>query len=275
MGKEDILFNHSGRKKEEDVKYVRDMSGEELTNIVFTRSIARRIHFYHVKFNFCVFDSCYFRDCVFDSCDFTGCKFVGSNLNGTKFIDCKLLYAIFERVIVDFESLVDSLPKEENLRAKLLRTLRVNFQQQGDSLSVNKVISLELDATKAHLKKSWMSGEEYYRKKYQGLERVRKFLEWTVFKFLDMVWGNGESVAKLFRTTIFILIIISINEVYHLTDKNNFNAILNSFLISPSVFFGVVNTKNYHDGMLTLILFLRLIIFGLFMSIVIKRISRR
>lgn len=170
---------------------------------------------------------------------------------------------------------MESLPAEENLRAKLLRTLRVNFQQQGDAVSVKKIISLELAATQIHLKKSWLSGGEYYRKKYRDFDRVKKFWEWALFKFLDFVWGNGESVAKLLRTTLIIMLAISSREFLYLTDKNDFSAVINCLIISPSIFFGVTKGLNYEEYTLTAIYFLRLVVFGLFMSIVIKRISRR
>lgn len=276
MGKLDVLFKDSGKEKKEDLQFIRNMSGEELENIVFTRSIATKIKFTRVNFKYCIFDNSYFRDCVFDSCDFTGCKFTGSNLNGSTFIDCKLIYVIFERTIVDFPALIVSLPKEENLRAKLLRSLRMNFQQQGDASSVNQAFALELEATKIHLKKSWLSNEEYYLKKYPGFKRIGKFSEWVAFYILDIIWGNGESAKKLFRTLLIVLLFISLWEVYKLPDANNASSIIHCFALSPSIFFGVVNNKqNYDEWAITLILFLRLVIFGLFMTILIKKISRR
>lgn len=275
MGKEDVLFKENGKIKKDDVEYVRDMSGEELENIVFTRSVAIKRKFTRVSFKYCVFDNCYFRDCVFDACDFTGCKFISSNLNGSAFVECKLQYVVFERTIVDLLSMIDSLPCEENLRAKLLRTLRMNFQQQGDAASVNKAISLELEATQTHLKKSWLSSDEYYRKKYPGLKKIGKFGEWAIFRSLDFIWGNGESAKKLCRTTLIVFLLISIWEIFRLTDVNNFKEVINCFIKSPSIFFGVIKSNNYDEWALTLIYFLRLVAFGLFMSILIKRISRR
>jgi len=275
MGKSDVLFRDSGKIKKEDLEFIRKMDGEEIENIVFVRAVARRIKFTRVSFKFCIFDSCYFRDCVFDSCDFTGCKFSSSNLNGSTFIDCKLHYAVFERTILELSTLADSLPKEENLRAKVLRSLRTNFQQQGDASEVNKSIYLELEATKIHLKKSWYSSDEYYRTKYPGFKKLGKFGEWAVFSLLDFIWGNGESAAKLLRTVLVILFLISLWEIYKLPNANNILPVASCFLNSPSIFFGVANGSGYDDWATTLILFLRLVIFGLFMSILIKKISRR
>lgn len=275
MVKNEILYKDSGKTKKEDIEYVRNMAGEELENMVFIRSVASKRKFIRVSFKYCFFDNCYFRDCVFEACDFTGCKFTSSNLNGSIFIECEFQYAIFERTIIDLNSIIDSLPEKENLRAKLLRSLRTNFQQQGDPASVNKAISLELKATQIHLKKSWFSSEEYYRKKYPGFKKLGKFAEWLIFRTLDFIWGNGESAGKLCRTTLIILLMISLWEIHKLPDINNVNAIARSFASSPSIFFGVIKNTNYDAWALTLIYFLRLVIFGLFMSIIIKRISRR
>lgn len=275
MGKADVLFNESGKTKKEDLEFIRKMDGEEAENVVFVRAVAKRIKFTRVSFKFCIFDNCYFRDCVFDSCDFTGCKFTGSNLNGSNFIDCKFNYAIFERTILDLSAVKDSLPKEENLRARVLRSLRTNFQQQGDAPEVNKAMSLELEATKIHLKKCWYSSDKYYRDKYPDFKRFSKFSEWVTFSFLHFLWGNGESAIKLFRIFLIILAFIWAWEIYKLPNANDVFLVMGCLFKSPSIFFGVANGTDYSDGGKTLVLFLRLVVFGLFMSILIKKISRR
>jgi len=275
MGKADVLFKESGKTKKEDVEFIRTMDGEESENVVFIRAVARKIKFTRVSFRFCIFDNCYFRDCVFDSCDFTGCKFTGSNLNGSNFIDCKLNYSVFERTILDLSYVIDSLPREENLRAKVLRSLRTNFQQQGDASEVNKAMRLELEATKTHLKKCWHSSDKYYRNKYSDFIRIKKLTEWGIFSTLHFIWGNGESAIKLFRTFLIILAFISTWEIYNLPNANDFHLVIDCLLKSPSIFFSVDEGNNYSKGGTTLVLFLRLVVFGLFMSILIKKISRR
>ena len=117
------------------------------------------------------------------------CKF----LTGLKFTGCKFDYANFERTIIEGDVLDNCCPGWDNLKLKFARTLRVNFQQLGDSELANKAIKVELDATEIHLKKSWHSNESYYRKKYCGWKRVGKFFEWLKFQILDFIWENGEN----------------------------------------------------------------------------------
>jgi len=277
MGIEDILFKENNNKKIEDKQFIRDMNCEIFENKILVRATAKQLSFSHVKFNYCIFEHCYFRQCVFDSCEFIGCKFISSNFYGSNFVGCNFIYSTFEKTLVELDSLMGSLPPEENLRAKLLRSLRVNFQQQGDVNSVNRVIRLELKAAKEHLLKSWVSNKIYYRGKYKEWDRFKKFIEWTTFQLLDLIWGNGESVYKLCRTVLLILSIISIHEIYYLKNSDSTSDIIQAILNSPSIFFGIHNTTttNFGEITLTIIYFIRLVIFGLFMSILIKRISRR
>lgn len=274
MGIEDQLFTHNGKKREEDVLFIRNMNCEIMEERIFIRATARKVNFSHVKFNQCIFDNCYFRNCVFDSCEFIGCKFLSTNFNGSNFVGCDFMYSIFERSLIEIDSLKCSLPSEENLRAKLLRSLRVNYQQQGDVNSANQVINLELKASKEHLFKSWFSNEVYYRNKYKELDRAKKFIEWLSFIFFDFVWGNGESVYKLCRTVIIIFLIISLHDAIPIQDKKP-SEVIELILNSPAIFFGIHPALGFSELNQTIIYFIRLVVFGLFMSILIKRISRR
>jgi len=277
MGMEEKLFVSNGRSKEEDISFCRDMSYEKVDNRVFIRGVAKGKKFEHVNFNYCIFDVCYFRKCVFTHCNFIGCRFVGCSFNGSNFIDCDLRYAVFERTQVDVSSLAESAPNEENLRAKFFRSLRVNYQQQGDTASVNFVIRQELIATKKHLFKSWRSPEEYYRSKYKSLSRAGKFVEWSCFVILDLIWGNGESLKKLMLTVFYFFIFIVLYLISISPGEFTLNMLGEVIKKTPLVFLGIKNISDDHnnDGVFAIIYFVRLVIFGLFMSLLVKKISRR
>jgi hypothetical protein len=212
---------------------------------------------------------------MFDSCDFTGCRFTATNLHGARFQGCKFDYAIFERTLIDSDILDTECPGSDNLKMRFARTLRMNYQQLGDARAANKAISVELDATQSHLHKSWVSRESYYRRKYRGWRRVRAFAEWLEFKVLDAVWGNGESTWKLIRAAVVILIGMSLVDVFSFRDPNRIDSYGKALLDSPQMFFGTSPPSHYHGGYLTAILIVRLVMFGFFMSIVIKRFNRR
>lgn len=265
----------SNRKHHVDVTFNSDVINVACSNQLFVRLVAKGKRFENVDFKYTIFDTCYLRNCVFDSCDFTGCRFIGVNLAGVSFTGCKFDYATFERTIIANDILDSCCPGWENVKLKFARTLRVNFQQIGDSKSANKAIKVELDATEIHLHKSWMSNESYYRKKYQSWKRVGKFFEWANFKLLDFVWGNGESTYKLTRSVVLLLVAMAFVDVLKSKDPSMVSSYVKASLAMPEVLLGVSTPSCYPDWYLAFIVFARLVSIGFFMSIIIKRFNRR
>ncbi|MEX2575903.1 MAG: pentapeptide repeat-containing protein [Halofilum sp. (in: g-proteobacteria)] len=221
------------------------------------------------------FDACLLRNCVFDSCDFVGAKFKGTNLRGTRFECCRFDYAEFSNTHLEAHILETNCPERENILQKFARSLRVNFQQIGDSDAANRAILVELDATRVHLKKAWHSKHPYYRKKYHGIHRALMFLDWAKFEALHYFWGNGESLFKLLRSIIFLLIIISACDVFLLRDYNKVGNYISALAASPQVLLGVVKPEQYGGLVLAAIASARYILFACLVSVFIKRLSRR
>ena len=269
------MFRDSGRKTLTDQSIIDNMTGEQFTNKLFIRLVSKDKTFRKVDFKYCIFDQAYLRKCKFIDCDFTGAKFQNSNLLGSTFEGCKFAYSSFDKTLIDDNILQKSCPSEENLKIKFARALRVNFQQLGDAKSANIAISIELQATEEHLYKSWHSNEFYYRRKYTGLERIKAFIEWLNFKILDYTWGNGESTWKLIRSVSIILIFITVWDTAKYGKIDSLSSYFSSLIISPQILFGVIEPLHYSKAYLTLIYVIRLILFGFFMSIIIKRFNRR
>jgi hypothetical protein len=266
---------HRNRKHHVDEKFDSDISNAEFSNRLFIRLVAKGKRFKEVDFKYTIFDTCYLRNCIFDLCDFTGCRFISVNFYGASFNGCKFDYATFERTIISSDILDIGCPGWENLKFKFARTLRMNFQQLGDSASANKAIKVELEATESHLYKAWKSNESYYRKKYVGLNRARKFFEWLYFRTLDFIWGNGESASKLVRSIFFMLLLMTLYDVFAFKDATKINSYWNSLWTMPEIFIGVTSPSHYHRLYLSLIVVVRLIVIGLFLSILIKKFNRR
>lgn len=269
------MIEDSGREELKDKKFTTDIANKKFINKLFLRLVAKGIMFSNIDFKYCIFDASYLRNCSFDSCDFTGCRFVGSNFVGSGFSGCKFDYATFDKTFIDNDILDHCCPSPENLKLKFARSLRVNYQQLGDAVSANKAIGIELRATEDHLLKGWKSKEAYYRKKYKGLARFEELIKWINFKLLDFLWGNGESAWKLFRTIFVILASMSIYHVITVGNPNQLDEYLSAFLLSPQILLGVVSPSPYASSYLTFLFVIRLILFGFFMSIIIKRFNRR
>jgi pentapeptide repeat protein len=246
------------------------------SNLQLVRFVAIKKRFTKVNFANSTFDSCYLRDCQFDSCNFSGVRFSSTNLHGAKFAGCIFDYATFERTVIDDAVLADNCPAHENLKMRFARSLRTNYQQLGDAAAANQAIRVELDATEIHLHKSWSSNDHYYRTKYAGfLKRTKQFASWVKFKILDYVWGNGESISALLRTVIAVVLAIAILDLATGPAPLSSNVVLGSLWRAPQIFFGISAPQYISPGWLTFITVIRLVSFGFFMAILIKRFNRR
>lgn len=271
----EIQLSPSGKRKLEDVRFNTEVKNASFLNHVFVRLVAKKNRFVNVDFRYCTFDACYLRDCAFDSCNFTGCRFVSSNFHGSSFVGCNFEYATFEKTDIDNDVLSTNCPGRDNLKQRFARTLRVNYQQLGDADSANKAVGVELEATASYLYKSWQSNESYYRQKYPKFKRLRQYVRWLNFKALDWLWGNGESPTKLGRAALAVLLAITAIDALIFRDAWSLRSYLSSFLASPQILFGVLAPAEYHPLYLTAIVCIRLVLFGFFMAILVKRFNRR
>lgn len=269
------MTSSSERKHHIDEKFESDLIDESFTNRLMVRAAAKNKKFKNVDFRYTIFETCYFRSCVFENCDFTGCRFTGTNAHGTSFENCKFDYAVFERTQIDSSILQTNCPGFENLKLRFARSLRLNYQSLGDSEAVNAAIAIELDASEAHLHKAWKSTESYYRAKYKGVDRVKMFLRWSGFKALDLIWGNGESTWKLARAVGFTLLGMALIHVFFFGNPAQVSEYFIALWKMPQVFLGGLKPSSYPASYLALVFFVRLVAFGFFMSIIIKRFNRR
>lgn len=273
-----ILRENVSRKIVTDYYVPKKVSNEpkNFAYTVFIRLNAKKIRFENVNFMHCIFDNCYLNHCVFDTCDFTGCRFLGSNLHQSAFRGCKFDFATFERSQIDDDILMSEAPKEENLRMRFARSLRMNYQQIGDAKAVNKAISLELQATSIYLYKSWRSGETYYKEKYPGLlNGIVQFKRWLEFWLLDFVWGNGESIWKLLRLILLSVFIIAAYDTNTNGSPLNIGFYWSSLKIAPAVFLGILSPDNFTGEALSVITGIRLVSIALLTALLVKRFSRR
>ncbi|WP_299622552.1 pentapeptide repeat-containing protein [Pelagibius sp.] len=258
-----------------DCAIAHDLTREEFRNHQFQRLVAMGKRFTKCDFSSSEFEAAYLRNCTFDSCDFTGCKFTNSNLRGSRFAGCKFDYAQFSNTHVEPEILDTGCPGHENLQQGFARTLRLNFHQIGDATAANKAIKVELSATRIHLQKAWYSRESYFRKKYSGLHRAKKFVEWLNFVILDFFWGNGESPIRLLRSLVILIFLIALGDVYFLRDGCILSSYSAAILQAPEVLLGITKPADFWGIALAGIASLRYIIIACLVSILIKRLSRR
>lgn len=280
--KKDMWF-FSFDKKYIEKKLYYILNNNKFQNHLFIRAVAKNIIFENVDFSKTYFENCYLRDCRFIRCTFEGAKFTGCNLKGSYFEQCNFDYVIFEKTFVDDE-IFECAPTKNNLRYKFARSLKLNYASIGDYIRSSKAVTIELSATKSHLKDSWLYEEQWHRMKYSGARRrLKQFRKWLTVSVLDFVWGNGESLWRLIRFNLIIFLILTL---FHIFSKSvtDVYKILDILTIKiPSNYFGIVvkgaDNNNYFDyypaGLNLTLVITRLICFGLLMSIIIKKYNRR
>ena len=221
----------------------------------------------NVDFSFSIFDNAYFRDCEFRNCNFTGTIIKNSNFKGAKFKNCNFDYSFFEKTQISINILYENSPQKENIKSSFARNLRTNFQQLGDSRNVNRAILIELEATREHLKKIYYDYSSHYRDKYKSWRRVKGFQDYYTFIFFDFIWGNGESLWKLLRSLLLLIVLINFVDFYYNTETEvtrGFNLLL-----------GTTQLKLIPETWNSIFLLIRLLMMSLLTALIIKRISRR
>jgi hypothetical protein len=265
-----MALRDNKKPKLEDVEFTTDVNGEDFTRHDMVRVFAVGKVFTKISFKQVNFLGCYFRNCRFIGCDFTGAFVKETNLRGSQFENCTFRYTAWEKSHLDDDFLDRFLPSEENLARDLVRSLRVNFSEIGNYEAVNRAASIEVGLTGQHLYKAAYSNESYYRSKYKGTERLSHAVQHARWKTLDLLWGNGESIFRILISCFVAILAVSI--VYSREANVSF---VDALIESIWQFWG----KQYALAMppvyalaLTIIQF---VAFGLFMAILVKRLSRR
>lgn len=264
------LINHA-KSVIEDKEFPSDVRNQDFSQQVFKRVFAVGKTFIGTSFKQSEISDCYFRNCRFIKCDFTGANIRRSNFHGSQYEECKFQYSTWEHTQIDDEFLDNCLPSEENLARDLVRSLRVNFGQIGNYVAVNKAASIEVTLTGEHLYHAAYSRKSYYRSKYKGWARAVHAVRHAQWKALDLLWGNGESIVRVFITGLTIIILWSIFLIWN----NPQLSWSQSFFVVVHSFWGIDSNPTLPSYQLTLLTAIRFILFGLFMAILVKRLARR
>lgn len=265
-----MTLRDNKKPKLENVEFTADLCDKDYSRHDFVRLYAVRRIFTKINFTQTSFLGCYFRNCRFINCDFTGAFIKESNLRGTQFENCTFKYTAWEKSQIDDDFLDNCLPSEENLARDLVRSLRVNFSEIGSYEAVNRAASIEVQLTGLHLYKAAYSKESYYRSKYKSWNRLSHVFQHLRWKTLDLLWGNGESVVRIIFSSILVTTIVSF--AYAREAQINFG---DALLESVWHFWGKQYAQPLPPTYALVLTVTQFIAFGLFMAVLVKRLSRR
>jgi uncharacterized protein YjbI with pentapeptide repeats len=263
------MTNHV-KERLEDKELIGEVTKESFERKELVRLYAVKVIFTDVSFKQASIAHCYFRNCTFIRCDFTGAHVKDTNLRGSSFSNCKFSYTTWDKSVLDETFLDSCLPSEENLARDLVRALRVNFAQVGNYHAVNRAAALEVKLTGQHLYNAAYSKQGYYRSKYSGFSRIKHAFKHAGWKCLDLLWGNGESLGRILISSVIVIIIAAIWLALANPKIAFSDAMIGAFL----QFWGItVQSMSY--GWAVSLIIARFVLFGLFMAILVKRLSRR
>lgn len=237
---------------------------------VLSHVFAVTVTFVDVSFKQCDFSLCYFRNCRFIRCDFTGATLKDSNMRGSQFEECNFRYTTWEKTILDEHFLDTCLPSEENLARDLARSLRVNFAQIGNYEAVNKAASIEVILTGQHLYNAAYSRQSYYRAKYKGMSRLAHTIGHIRWKALDLLWGNGESIVRVASSGLAVILAVAL-----VLMRDHSQLLFPDALWTVFSNFWGIQSGHLPDSYLVVLTIIRFVLLGLFMAILVKRLSRR
>lgn len=254
----------------EDMEFTVDVSDADYSRHDLVRVYAVRRVFRKVKFKQSNFSDCYFRNCRFIECDFTGAFIKASNLRGSQFENCSFRYTTWEKSRLDDDFMNNCLPNEENLARDLVRSLRVNFTETGNYEAVNRAAAIEVRLTGQHLYKAAYSREAYYRSKYKGWQRATHAIQHARWLALEWRWGNGESVVRVVLSSLVAILAVAL-----LFARDANLGVGDAFIEALWHFWGKQHARALPSEYAVALAIVQFVALGLFMAILVKRLSRR
>jgi hypothetical protein len=209
-----------------------NFSGKLLTDVD-----GKAVQFEDCTFSASIIERGYFHKAAFRGCKFVGTRFVDSVFRSSTFEHCDFSYAVFQRCHLPIPQLLANLPSHANVRWQLLRNLRANQRETGDSQHDSAIVWREIDAEMEHWRGLRASASVYYQK---YTSRDRALALWNLFRLRveRHVWGHGESLWRLFLATGTLLVILALCRaigLIHSADATSLSTAADKFLSSLSV----------------------------------------
>jgi len=192
-----------------------DFRGAKIKNKTLVISRFVEIGFLGSEFEDCIFshsyfERCYFRKASLTGVTLTGCTFRDCNFDMAKFIDCDLDYAEFHNCSVTFPQIQPCLPTQVNVLRDLVRNLRVNAQNRGQSEDYRKFLLEEMKASRGYNRKKALGRESYFKTKYPSFtDRLAGLRELTRLVIEDILWGYGEVPTRVIYTSVAIVLLFA------------------------------------------------------------------
>ena len=156
----------------------------------------------------CIVDEdSYLRHAEFENVDFTGTIFRNCNLEKAKFINCNLNYVKFDNCLLDIPNIIkSSMPKEENLKLALCKSLYNNELQQGRTDMADTLLVMVMKE-EAKLNKCILFAKTDYYKKLREGNVVKCIYKYISLVLQRLLFGYGFSIGRSIVSMLMIIFI--------------------------------------------------------------------
>lgn len=218
----------------------------EIKHSTFANIGLYKSKFIRCKFQQCVFIECYFRYAELQYIDFTGCKFIKCNFGSTKIENSTFMYASFEQCYIKYDILKFNFPLiENNLTWKLCLNMERECLNIGDASDADKYFWAAKNAADRNLKDIILLRNTYERDRYNIINQCKAFYRLVLSKLNRFVWGYGESIYKLIRSSFLVIILYAV--FYYKSSAlqpSHVSNLYESILFSLQIFFNLSPTYD-------------------------------
>ena len=202
----------------------------------------------------CVFVNCYFRRATLQNCSLVGCRFIDCDFPKLNLVACDFRYVRFRRCQIDFSNMRSSLPNEPNLRRELCRNLASESSNLGLRRAARSYRLEEMAARERHLWNAVRGESDWYSNHYRGFAKLRALLNLTNSLINRYLFGYGESLSVLLRTSsvaalVVFPLIYRFLPVGFAHRNGDSLSVGDCVLFSISTMFPIPNLSNIHTTM--------------------------
>lgn len=235
------------------------------------------------RFVNCTFIGCYFRKTTIQNSRFDGCKFIECDFPKVRVQSTGFMFPQFKGCFIAYDEMKPNLPPEPQLREMVAIELAREAYAHGDTTDARKYRLEALRAHERHLAAAFKAKSSYYKEHYDPVARALAGGAWIGSQANRIVWGNGErGVTLLFNFLLltliaFPLIFAAAGGVKATSGKLTATRYVLLSIDSATSYSGLSGVHLVSTGarvVAAVELIIGLFAFGLFITILFRRITR-
>lgn len=194
-----------------------------LKNINIKFSLFRRIGMRDAKLqggviSHSIMEDVYGRKGRFVDINFTGTVFRNCNFERAVFSSCILKYCEFTNTQLPYLEIINCLPMEPNLRQELAKNLKMNYIGLGEKKIADLFLDIEIKARQEEQWAIFQSNTDYYRNKYDWIDRLNNFYKYCESKLLGFLSGYGYKIHWVFFSFLTIQLLLTLILYFSFTE---------------------------------------------------------